>query len=156
MTNDEVLEQLATGPRTLLRDLASASLPERPGIYALWRNDALLYVGISRVDPERTRNPQAAGLPGRLNTYRLCRITSDFALGCALRYVIPSLNAGQLEELAAGAFGQKELQPIVQRWVWENITFSAVITPAGQAIEVERGARREGLPGVGPPGINPS
>lgn len=45
MTTDEVLQQLVVGERTLLRDLASANLPKRPGIYTLWRGETLLYVG---------------------------------------------------------------------------------------------------------------
>lgn len=156
MTTDEVLQQLVAGERTLLRDLASANLPKRPGIYTLWRGETLLYVGISTVDPCDTRNPQAAGVPGRLNTYRRARITSDFALGCALRYVIPTFTSGQIAELAAGAIGQRELQPIVQRWVWDNVTFAVVITDSRQAAEAERVARRDGLPGIEPPALNPS
>ena len=153
---DAVLEQLAQGPRTQLHDLATCDVPRLPGIYALWHDAELLYVGIARVDPADTSNTQAAGVPGRLNTYRRCRITSDFALGCALRYVIPFLSEEERQSLATGAMTQRHLQPAVQKWVWANVTFSAVIVDAQTAMRTETIARRSGLPGVGRPAFNPS
>jgi hypothetical protein len=152
---DDVLNQLAVGPRVRLRDLPSSGLAKMPGIYALWHDEELLYVGIARVDPKDTSNPQAAGLPGRLATYRRCRITSDFALGCTLRFVVPVLTADQLDALATGSLTQRGLQPIVQDWVWSHVTFSAVITDAATATAAERTARGVGLPGVGLPSFNP-
>ena len=43
----------------LLRDLAAADCPNTPGVYTLWHAAAFLYVGMARVDPTKTTNPQA-------------------------------------------------------------------------------------------------
>lgn len=93
-----------------MRDLGTVDLPKLPGIYALWHEDMLLYVGIARVDPKDTKNPQAAGVPGRLGTYRRCRLTSDFAIACAFRFVVPSLSDNQSAALATGIFGVRDVQ----------------------------------------------
>jgi hypothetical protein len=45
------LERLASTPRCFLRDLPALDVPRLPGIYALWFEDELLYVGIARKDP---------------------------------------------------------------------------------------------------------
>ena len=65
MVQEDVLAELATGERCLLKELPTSSLPKLPGIYALWHDDVLLYAGMSRVDPRDTSNPQATGVPGR-------------------------------------------------------------------------------------------
>lgn len=65
--------RLASAERKYLRDLPGLDVPRLPGIYALWFKDQLLYTGIAKVDPSTTNNPQAAGVAGRLSTYRNCR-----------------------------------------------------------------------------------
>jgi hypothetical protein len=152
----EVLNELATGQRSLLKELPNSSIPKLPGIYALWHDDVLLYVGIARVDPRDTTNPQAAGVPGRLNTYRRCRLTSDFALGCTLRFIVPFLTEQDRAALADGSMTMRVLQPRVQEWVWKNVSFSTVITDAATAVAAESVGRLTGLPGVGCPAFNPA
>jgi hypothetical protein len=153
---DDILGCLAEGTRFPLRDVAQAALAKLPGIYALWHDGDLLYVGIARVDPKDTNNPQAAGVPGRLNTYRRCRLTSDFALGCALRYVIPHLSDEQRSSLGDGTMTMRHLPAQVRDWVWTHVTFSAVTSDAPLAIAAERIVRSNGLPGVGLPAFNPA
>jgi hypothetical protein len=62
---------LASAQRPYLRDLPELNVPRLPGIYALWFQNELLYVGIARVDPGTTINPQAAGVAGRLSTSQM-------------------------------------------------------------------------------------
>jgi hypothetical protein len=152
---DDVVIQLRDGPRFAIRDLAAANLPRQPGIYALWHANLFLYVGIARIDPKDTKNPQAAGVPGRLHTYRRCRLTSDFAIACAFRFVVPDLTNDQRRGLAAGDYRVSDIQGLVQSWVLEHVEFSAVIVDATTASAAERHVRTSGLPGLGRPTFNP-
>jgi len=123
---DLVLKELARGERRMLRDLRSTpDVPRIPGIYSLWHGDLCLYVGIARVDPANTRNPQAAGVAGRLDTYRRCRLTSDFAIACAFRFVVPELDSQEVRRLAAGERGVRDVQTAVEAWVNQHVSFSA-------------------------------
>lgn len=90
---DDLLAELERSPRHRLADLPTCGLEPRTGIYALWYGHDLLYVGVSRQDPATTTNPQARGVPGRLNTYRLARLGNDFTLAVAFRFVVPHLTA---------------------------------------------------------------
>lgn len=151
---DEVLAALATQSRTALHELASSDAPRTPGIYALWFEDTLLYVGISTKDPKDTTNPQAAGVKGRLDVYRRGRLTADFTLGCAFRFVVPSLSDEQRAGLAVGTMSIKDVQRLTVEWVKAHVTFSAVTADASTAEAAERIAHRRGLPGYPPPPFN--
>ena len=156
---DEVarcIDRLDCADRTHLHELPSLDVPHEPGVYALWFKDELLYVGIARVSPRDTRNPQAAGVAGRLRTYRSCRLTSDFAIAVAFRFVVPHLSHAEREGLATGITGVRHVQAMTQRWVWSNVDFSVDIVAAGLAARAEAAIRRAGLSGTGPPAFNAS
>lgn len=153
---DDVLRALADGPRHLLRDLGKSPAPSTTGLYALWHQGALLYVGMVRVDPRETTNKQADGIRGRLNTYRRCRLASDFALGCAIRYVIPTFTPDDLSGLGTGTISMRDVQGRVRDWVWANVEFSTASTLDGRTAGLaETVGRSIGLPGFGPPAFNP-
>lgn len=143
-------------PRAPLRSLAELDIPRTPGIYALWYGDELLYIGIATKDPASTTNPQAAGVFGRLGTYRRCRLTSDFAIAVAFRFVVPSLPPSTMTGLADGSIGTREIRGLTQAWVADHVTFAARPADPLIARAAESIARRSGLPGAKPPSFNAS
>jgi len=155
-TAEEVLAELAVQPRHPLDFVTARDVPRTTGIYALWHEDELLYVGIATKDPAATANPQAAGVAGRLDTYRRCRLTTDFAIAVAFRFVVPSLPPPTLSRLADGSIGVREIHRITKAWVAEHVTFAARRAEPGIARVAETIARRSGLPGTDPPSFNAS
>lgn len=111
--------------------------------------------GIARVDPRTTNNPQAAGLPGRLSTYRNSRLTSDFAIAVAFRFVVPSLSAEDRSRLASGDLGVRAVQALTKEWIATNVTFSADAVAPAVAVRAESAVRRSGVDGSGAPAFNP-
>jgi hypothetical protein len=93
-----VTEQLASGPLRMFADWPDPVLPKGPpGIYTLWADTKLLYVGISYKDAKDTTNPQAAGVWGRLSVHAKARRTSDLMVALGDRFVIPNLTPSELE-----------------------------------------------------------
>jgi hypothetical protein len=152
---DALLAELGSSSRHRLADLPTCGLEPRTGIYALWYGSDLLYVGVSRQDPATTTNPQARGVPGRLNTYRLARLGNDFTLAVAFRFVVPHLSADQLGALSDGSLGVKDVAALVKTWLHGNVEFSAVLVDGAAALAAQTVARRSGLPDSGPPMMNP-
>ena len=148
------LARLALARRHFLRDLPGLDVPRLPGIYALWFEDELLYTGIARVDPSTTNNPQASGVSGRLSTYRNCRLTSDFALAVAFRFVVPNLSDGDRSQLASGELDLRAVQAMTKEWVATNVRFSVDAVPPATALAAETVVRRSGLADCGPPAFN--
>jgi hypothetical protein len=157
LTPDDVtacLARLAVADRHALRDLAQVGAPRVPGIYALWHADELLYIGIARKDPAETTNVQAAGVAGRLDTYRRARLTSDFTIAVAFRFVVPTLSDDQRGQLASGNLTVPHVQAITKEWIGACVEFSTDAVAAGIAAAAESNARRHGLHGVGAPTFN--
>lgn len=160
-SGDEVaacLARLASADRHYLRHLPHLGAHDalrRPGIYALWVHDELLYTGIAKVDPRTTSNRQAAGVAGRLSTYLNCRLTSDFVIAVAFRFVVPSLSAEDRLQLASGELGVRAMQQLTKDWVGANVEFAADAVPPPVAIAAESAVRRSGLAGSGTPAFNP-
>ncbi len=150
----ELLQQLATQTKNRLSDLFECDVPHQTGIYALWHGEKLLYVGISVKDPADTTNPQAAGVAGRLNTYRKSPITSNFTLAVALRYILPTLTTAELAAFGTGELESRDLETRTKAWVHENVEFSVVAAKPADARLAERLAFASGLPGSGRPMLN--
>lgn len=152
---DDLLAELERSARHRLADLPTCGLEPRTGIYALWYGHDLLYVGVSRQDPATTTNPQARGVPGRLNTYRLARLGNDFTLAVAFRFVVPHLTPEQMAALSDGSLVVRDVATLVKTWLHDNVEFSAVLVDGTTALAAETVARRSGLPDTGPPMMNP-
>ena len=155
MDTSECLVRLRENRRYRLADVAAAGIEPLPGIYALWNGQVFLYVGIARVDPSSTQNLQARGVPGRLGTYERSRLTSDFSIAVAFRFVVPTMTDTERRALTTGEMSVRDVQARVRSWVHEHVEFSTVICDAPTAITAEKVARTVGLPTVGPPAFNP-
>ena len=152
---EDLQRRLLDSPKEPLKNLSTSTAPSSPGIYCLWHGSSFLYVGIARVDPTETTNTQAAGVAGRLNTYRRCRLTSDFAIACAFRFVVPELTADQRQALSDGRLSVRDVQALVRNWVSENVDFTAVAVDAATAVAAEKAIRMTGLLNAGRPAFNP-
>ncbi len=150
----ECIGRLAQAPKLPLRALGELDVPRRTGIYALWFESELLYVGIARKDPDSTSNPQAAGIAGRLSTYRNARLTTDFTIAVAFRFIVPYLTAADRNALATGDAGIRQMHSRTKAWISKHVTFSAAEAPASLAAATETAARRHGLPGSASPAFN--
>lgn len=122
----------------------------------MWQDAALLYVGIARQDPSRTSNPKARVVAGRLATYRACRLTQDFTVAAAFRFVVPHLDDAERRALQSGTIGVREIQRRTRSAVWRLVSVSAVAADPIVAAAAERHVKRYGLPGGSPPLFNPS
>ena len=73
MTDADLLDALARGPRLSFGDRAIAEVPPEPGVYAVWEGPALLYVGMSGTLPSRLR----AHASGRRSGDQFCVYVAD-------------------------------------------------------------------------------
>jgi len=122
-------------------------------VYTLWDADDFLYCGMVYVDASETTNPQAKGVWGRLDSHRRLKRTSNLGVQLMDRVVIPDLTRSDLEDLRAGSL---DLQQRLREWGTQRILYRVWISPDGAAARrVENVIRREGLPRVGPPQLNP-
>jgi hypothetical protein len=126
-----------------------------PGVYTIWRGDEFIYVGISYRAAAETSNPQARGLFGRLGSHASGRRSGNqFCIYICDRFVIPTLTPEQLAEVGAG---ELSLDALTRDYIRSRLAFRYVFTASGQeAREVEGAVRRAGLPGAGPPFLNPA
>jgi hypothetical protein len=135
-------------------DLSSCTT--ETGVYTLWDEGRLLYVGISYKDPHKTANRDAKGIRGRLSTYLNNRLDSDFALKILFRRIVPSLPQEDLADLEAGNIDLEKLRALVRKYIDERVTFRTWRCDGDTARRVESHIRRNGLGKVGQPVFNPS
>lgn len=151
----EALRALSLSPSVRLGDLPASDCPETVGVYTLWDSNHFLYVGIAKVDPAQTQNPQARGIRGRLNTYRKSRLTSEFAVSVFLRFVVPRLTSEQIRDLGSGSLTMKDMTVLVQQHIRSQVHFRTWSCDVMQAAALERHIRASGLPNIGLPLFNP-
>lgn len=112
-------------------------------------------LGISTRDPKAAANPQARGVSGRLGTYRQGRLTSDFGVAVALRFVVPELTQEQVAGLAAGELRRPAIQALTREWIADAVELTARSAPVDLARKAETVARVRGIGGSLPPLLNP-
>lgn len=155
-SNNEVLKQLEHGPTVEMGGLLAAEGQEittSTGVYTIWLDTELLYVGISWKRPSDTPNKNAKGVFGRLRTYYDARRTDDFTRDLCDRFVTPYLTADELALLARGEL-DPDLSERNRRFARERLTIRAIDCPGEQARTVEKLIRESGLPEAGQPLFN--
>ena len=151
---DDVFEQLEAGPTVAMGGLLAAEggeITTSPGVYTIWLDEQLLYVGISRTDPRETANKNAKGVFGRLKTYYDGRRTNDLMLALCDRFVTPHLTAGELTALGRG---ELDLNRMTRTFAHERLMIRAHECSGKDAGNIERIIRRQGLPSGGLPLFN--
>jgi hypothetical protein len=124
-----------------------------PGVYTIWRGEEFIYVGISYRDARDTKNPQARGLAGRLNSHASGRRSGDqFCIYICDRYLLPTLTPEQITQVGDGKLS---LDALTRQYIRERLSYRYVLTATGdEAREVERRIQRNGLPLHGTPALN--
>jgi hypothetical protein len=174
------VDQLKRGPRIPLTSFADEApelgvLKSHLGVYAIWDETAgpamLLYVGMVGTVPDTQQNRErfpliagapnpalgrarrAAGLVGRLRDH--AKYPSELLwLYYAERFILPDLPKPELERMREGKLHLEDL--IRDKLREKRLTCQTVATVSrADASRLERALRKYGLPGSGPPLLNP-
>lgn len=163
MTNDPhvALTALLNGPLYRFADWPNSVVPNaRIGVYTVWRDDQLLYVGMAGREigsPGETVSEQASGrmtgLRSRLSSHASGRRSGDqFCVYVFDRMVLPTLSQPQIEDAGRGLLS---LDGLTRQLIRQSLTYTfTLLGDATAARTVERQIQREGLANQ-PPLLNP-
>jgi hypothetical protein len=133
--------------------------PVAAGVYAIWDDDLLVYVGMSgrgrtRQDLEDAQGGgRRVGLWTRLNSHASGRRSGDqFCVYVADHLVLPMLTAGQVEGIASGKI---RLDDLTRSRVRDHMSFRFLITPDGESAAALERELRAGALGT-KPSLNPA
>jgi hypothetical protein len=145
----EVIAALLDGPMHSFADPIAPEVPARgAGIYTVWDEDGKpVYVGVAG------RNPDGAGLAGRLKSHSSGRRNGDqFCVYVADHYVLPELTSAQVQEIAAARLS---MDALVREKVQRSFCFrTAVTADYATALAAEKWIK-SGAADCGPPRLNP-
>ena len=112
------------------------------GVYAIWRNDKLIYCGMSgrEIDSKGKAAPKKYGLVTRLNSHASGRLADgQFCVYVANRFVIQSLKA---EELPLFSSGVLTLDARTKTFIHDHLEYAyALAETSADAYDLERAAR---------------
>jgi len=159
--DDPPLARLQDGPVFRFADWPNNKVPRRAaGAYTIWRDDELLYVGMSG------RGAQAEDLvtvPGsdsktkrlwtRLDSHASGRRSGDqFNVYVCDRFIVPALTPGQQRDIADGKLLLDQLTKI---YIRQHLSYRFAVYRSGRlALTAEQQARAGALP-AGQPYLNP-
>lgn len=140
-------------------DWPDGGVPRRSaGVYTVWRQEELLYAGMSRSGAQAedftvTSGGKAVGLWTRLNSHASGRRSGDqFNIYICDRFVVPVLTPDQQQAIASG---QLLLDRMTRNFIRQNLTYRYLICRDGtEALAIERSVRAGQLP-AGRPYLNP-
>ena len=154
------IEALASGPRYPFHDWPVSAVPDvAAGVYAIWDDDQLIYVGMSgrgkskeQLDEIRSAGKRA-GLVERLAAHASGYRSGDqFCVYVADLLVLPGLST---EQIAAIGARKLSFDSLVKEYVRERFTFRFIETNDGaEALRIEAELKAGAL-GQGPL-LNPS
>lgn len=155
------MNELAAGPLFRFADWPNEQVPRRAaGVYTVWREDALIYAGMSGRGAQQedfvAHSGQLAGAKGlwtRLNSHASGRRSGDqFNVYICDRFIVPALTPGQQREIGQGRL---LLDQMTKAFIHEHLSYRFSIHRDGaQALAVERAVRSGSLP-AGRPYLNP-
>jgi hypothetical protein len=149
------IARLIGGTRYHFRDGLCTDLPlAMPGIYAIWQDGELLYIGIAgrawKSDPNPTK---MKGVKDRLDSHHKGkRSGSTLALAIWDRFITPSLSSEEIIELRHGT-----LQPdrMTKAYIQEHLSYTFItISSYSEARRIEDRIRL-GETSAGTPTLNP-
>lgn len=129
--------------------------PEIPavaaGVYAIWKDEELVYCGMSGREIESARRAQRKryGLVTRLQSHASGRLSGDqFCVYVANRYVLPRLKAEDLPQFAGGSL---TLDACTRAYIHDHLSYAyALVETSAAAYALEHAARRGDVFGVRP------
>jgi hypothetical protein len=154
------LATLETGELWRFSSLNEAVPHNIVGVYTIWQNATLIYVGIGGLrvryrEPGDESEPVTAvkGLRGRLEQHKSGDRSGDkFCIYVCDRFVLPSLSGYEIEQVARG---ELSLDVRTREWINSHYAFRYLETVGGsQARQIEREVQR-GVLTAGPPMLNP-
>jgi hypothetical protein len=162
MTSDThaALAELRDGRLYRFADWPNPAVPNgRIGVYTVWRDDQLVYVGMAgRAIGPGTADSEAAsgrlkGIRSRLASHASGRRSGDqFCVYVLDRLILPTLSREQIDGAARGQFS---LDGLTRQLIRQSLSYRfALLNDAATARAVERQIQREGLTGQ-PPLLNP-
>ena len=151
------IEQLASGELRYFGQWPHEDVPLiAAGVYTVWMDDALIYVGMSGrgwtrsdVETKRRAGTSRRGLWGRLNSHASGHRSGDqFCVYVCDRYIIPDLSEVQIQELRGGRLS---LDRLTRDYIRSNFAFRFTETVDGKkALEIEHEVRGGALGGEMP------
>jgi hypothetical protein len=158
---DTLLHSLESAPSCRFADWPNESVPKvAAGVYTIWDAGRLIYVGMAGrgMQAKELDSPdeptKAKGLWTRLNSHASGRRSGDqFCVYVCDRFVIPSLSAEQLAQLAKGELA---LDALTRKLIRDRYEYRSVKAPDGAAaLALERDIQRGALV-AGKPFLNPA
>ena len=143
---DQHLEELRSGPLYPFADWPNPAVPRHgAGVYTIWREDLLVYVGMSGrgITAETPVRDSPRGIFTRLNAHAGGRRSGDqFCVYVADRLVLPGLTAVEIKSVADARLIFDDL---VRRYVRAQLAYRFTIVPDGATAfgledQVKRGA----------------
>jgi len=131
------------------------------GVYTIWRNQELIYVGMSgrslnaeSITEHRNTNSRARGLSTRLKAHASGRRSGDqFCVYVGDKLVLPTLTSNAVAEIVNGKLSFDKL---IRDYIHQNLSFRFVETENDKiAYELEN-AIKGGALKAGKPFLNPS
>ena len=158
-SSNVVLAELCDGSLYRFADWPNPAVPNgRIGVYTVWRDDQLIYVGMAGREPRPTGDsgPASAkltGLRSRLNAHASGRRSGDqFCIYVFDRLVLPTLSRQQIQDAARG---QLSLDALTRQLIRQSLGYRfTLLSDAAAARAVERQIQRDGLSSE-PPLLNP-
>ena len=161
--NDPALARLQDGPKFRFADWPNHQVPRRAaGVYTIWREDELLYVGMSGQGaqaedlvavPGPDDTTKAKWLWTRLDSHASGRRSGDqFNVYVCDRFIVPTLTPGQQRDIANGKL---LLDQLTKTYIRQHLSYQYAVYPSGLlALTAEQQARAGALP-IGQPYLNP-
>ncbi len=155
-TTSEPLQPLESGAAHSFGDWPDIDPPVSAvarGVYAIWKGDELLYIGVAGLGPWPDKKPRDLwGLARRLDAHAQGRRCRD-QLTCIVadRFVLPTLSD---DVRAAIASGDESFDRLIRAWVGAHLSFRFIeVESTAVAQDLEYRARR-GEMSVGQPLLN--
>lgn len=155
------MDVLQDGQAFRFADWPSEQVPRRAaGVYAVWREDEFIYVGMSGRGAQSEDFVAAADVPlkamglwTRLNSHASGRRSGDqFNVYVCDRFIVPVLTPEQQREVGQGHL---LLDRLTRDYIREHFRYRFLVCRDGtEALAIERAVREGELP-AGRPYINP-
>ena len=148
---DDRIKELKKGPNHAFANWPVAAVPAvAAGVYTIWGNDRLIYVGMSgrgateRILDEKRREGASFGLFTRLASHASGRRSGDqFCVYVADYLVLPELTAEQVT-----AISSRELlfDNLIRKYIHDRLSFRFIETSSGdEALRIEDDVRSGAL-----------
>lgn len=156
------LDALEKGQLHFFSDWSNSVIPKIcAGVYTIWKNQDLIYVGMSgrslnaeTIEQHRTANLRARGMFTRLKAHASGRRSGDqFCIYVGDRLVLPTLTSKDVSEIVNGKLSFDKL---IRSYIHENLSFRFVETENDTvAFQIEN-AIKGGILKAGKPFLNPN